>query len=470
MLVVVLGLVITVNTGGSDDGESTASGGNSTASGGGASSPAEAVKSYLEALAAGDAEKALSYQKGEPVSKELLTDEVLQKQIAKMPITDIRILDGADEQSDKGIASVHAAAKFGDNLSDAMIITSKIDGSWKLDGVVKLTVPPPIRPEGSRNTLTLFGKPVLKTAAPYVFPGYLDFASTNPNITVAIGKPVLLEDLSLDMGYPRLQYALNRQGQDAAMQAVADAFAACERSHSIRPPGCPQWLQWSAIDGTVQWGRTDLRAVALGSFMAERMTVNVSGVAHTPVTFQSESGQTVTEDNSKILYNSIDMAKEPPVFIWDEHESHDRRSPAEAVACGSTPCRCAGFVDNVEGDSDVVERARLCDQLCRVGQADAGAVGLIAVGDDVRRREASTEAGGGPVADLPPPADCAVLSGCLGHFHCDDSDFGVEPPVLGGLCAQDGLDCGGFACTRRAGGDDGGSGAMARERLVEVVV
>jgi hypothetical protein len=317
VLVVVLGLVITVNSGGTaDSGPDEAGGASSSAAGGGAASPAEAVKSYLEALAAGDAEKALSYQKGEPASKDLLTDEVLQKQIAKMPITDIRILDGASEQTDLGLARVHVAAKFGDNLSDAMIMTSKIDGGWKLDGVVKLTLPPPIRPTDARNTLTLFGKPVLKSAAPYVFPGYLEFASNNPYITVAIGKPVLLEDLSLDMGYPRLQYALNREGQDAAMQAVADAFAACERSHSIRPPGCPQGLIWDGVEGTVQWGRTDLRAVSLGSFSQDSGTVNVSGVAHTQVTFQNESGQTVTEDNSKILYNSIDMSKEPPVFMW----------------------------------------------------------------------------------------------------------------------------------------------------------
>lgn len=127
-LILVIALIVTVNGGGADNGGSDNAGGAPQASGGGAASPAEAVKSYLEALAAGDAEKALSYQKGEPASKELLTDEVLQKQIAKMPITDIRILDGASEQDDLGLARVHVAARFGDNLSDAMIMTSKIDG------------------------------------------------------------------------------------------------------------------------------------------------------------------------------------------------------------------------------------------------------------------------------------------------------------------------------------------------------
>lgn len=40
---------------------------------------------------------------------------------------------------------------------------------------------------------------------------------------------------------------------------------------------------------------------------------------------------------------------------------------------------CAGLVDDVEADGDVVERAGLFDQRRRVSQADAGAVGLTVV-------------------------------------------------------------------------------------------
>ncbi|MGE5694739.1 MAG: hypothetical protein ACM4D3_05730, partial [Candidatus Sericytochromatia bacterium] len=61
--------------------------------GGKADTPADAVRGYLEALARGDAEAALSYASDQPASKEFLTDEILQKQIDKWPISDIQILD-----------------------------------------------------------------------------------------------------------------------------------------------------------------------------------------------------------------------------------------------------------------------------------------------------------------------------------------------------------------------------------------
>ena len=50
------------------------------------------VKGYLEALAKGDAAKALSFSNDKPANTEFLTNDILKKQIAKWPITDIKIL------------------------------------------------------------------------------------------------------------------------------------------------------------------------------------------------------------------------------------------------------------------------------------------------------------------------------------------------------------------------------------------
>ena len=58
---------------------------------------------------------------------------------------------------------------------------------------------------------------------------------------------------------------------------------------------------------------------------------------------------------------------------------------------------------------------------------------------------------------------------CMGE-ECVFDDVGVEPPVSVGLCAKDIFNCGRFTCSCRAGGDDGGAGAMAADRLIEVVV
>ena len=65
-----------------------------TFSGSGASGSAgDAVKGYLEALSRGDAAAALSYSTDQPASKDLLSDDILKKQIARWPISDVKILD-----------------------------------------------------------------------------------------------------------------------------------------------------------------------------------------------------------------------------------------------------------------------------------------------------------------------------------------------------------------------------------------
>jgi hypothetical protein len=89
------------------------------ASGGGRSdgSAGDAVKSYLQALARGDAEAALAYSNDLPGSKEFLTNQILRKQIAQWPITNIRILKD-DSLNAIGYATVHVSVNFGDKVSD----------------------------------------------------------------------------------------------------------------------------------------------------------------------------------------------------------------------------------------------------------------------------------------------------------------------------------------------------------------
>ena len=95
-----------------------------TTGGGKSATPAAAVKGYLEALARGDADAALSYSSDQPASKEFLTDDVLKKQIDKWPISDIRILDDTATAS---MGTVHVAVKFGDQTSDETLFLEQKD-------------------------------------------------------------------------------------------------------------------------------------------------------------------------------------------------------------------------------------------------------------------------------------------------------------------------------------------------------
>ena len=157
--------------------------------GGGGLSASETVTAYLEALASGNAEEALSYGKVTPANTDFLNDEVLGKQIAKMPITNIRILDDGDELASIGMASVKVAVKFGDQLADSTLRLSKVEETWKIDDAInKIEI---MSPSAADETLTIFDKELKKGEAFYVFPGFVDAGSANEYLDVTADSPLL---------------------------------------------------------------------------------------------------------------------------------------------------------------------------------------------------------------------------------------------------------------------------------------
>ena len=70
-------------------------------------SAGDAVKRYLEALARGDAETALSYGIDQPATSEFLTSEILKKQVAQWPIRNIRILHDNSSAPDTKLSMAH---------------------------------------------------------------------------------------------------------------------------------------------------------------------------------------------------------------------------------------------------------------------------------------------------------------------------------------------------------------------------
>ncbi|MFC7756023.1 hypothetical protein [Tsukamurella soli] len=206
-------------------------------SGGGAGSAGDAVKGYLAALARGDADAALAYGVDQPASRELLTDDVLKQQIAKWPITNVRILDdtSSGNASGVGMATVHVAATFGTTVSDATVDAKKVGNTWKLaTAAVKITADVGGSEDASADTLTVFGKPA-GTGTAYVFPGYQAFGSSDPYLDVT-ATPLLLDKLdSFSAGFISAQYTLNDVGKKAINDALVAAFAPCQKSKLLAP-------------------------------------------------------------------------------------------------------------------------------------------------------------------------------------------------------------------------------------------
>lgn len=287
--------------------------------GAGGLSAAETVTAYLEALASGNAEEALSYAKVTPATTDFLNDEVLGKQIAKMPITNIRILDDSEGAQFEAIGKnmVRVAADFGGTTSDAGLHLSKVDDEWKLDeAFIRAEISRSRTDSAADKTLTLFGKPLEDTSTVYLFPGFNDLASSNKNLSITT-ENFLLNHLEVGRASIFTRFELSKSGAAGVNEAVAETFAACERSKLLSPPGCPYEItREDAVEGTATWGRTDISDVTAGMFDAQTLTVRVSGSVVMTVNIQLRDGNTVDGNIDKFFTGTVDVAKTPPELTF----------------------------------------------------------------------------------------------------------------------------------------------------------
>jgi hypothetical protein len=295
-----------------------------TISGGGKKpgSAVGAVKGYLEALARGDAQAALSFAKDEPATKQFLTDQILKKQIAMWPITNIRIL--GTESLYGGSEYVHIAVNFGDQTSDeTMSVKEYGHGEWKLKaGAIKLKF---LAGSGSEalRTLTLFGEKLDGNQGTYIFPGPVDFGNTNPNITQkAQSYPLLLNQMT-GLGSASsalsMNYDISDAGRAAVQDAVKGAVVQCAKSTQLKPPNCPQLVREpNLVDGTAQWtAPTDFSGLQLSFFDADRLTILVRGDVDFHLTAKSTADSEKSGRVTDYLMATADLSKSPPAITFD---------------------------------------------------------------------------------------------------------------------------------------------------------
>jgi hypothetical protein len=288
---------------------------------GGKGSAGDLVKSYLEALARGDAQAALSASDNEPGSTDFLTDDVLKQQIAKWPITNIRILgddSGPGSMTDSiGYAQVHASANFGDKVSDVNWVVKKKDGRWRLDGAaVKYSPELPGLNFAANKTLTLFGKPF--TSVAYVFPGWVDLGSSNPYLDFG-AQEILLDKLLAGYttgAYVQPTVTVNAAGTKAVADAVAAAFTTCQSSKQLAPPPpCPLAVSntdGSLVDGTATWAPADVSAIKQEYFNAQTLQLSVLGDVRVQVSAQERGGGTTSGEIKHFVSGRADLSVSPP--------------------------------------------------------------------------------------------------------------------------------------------------------------
>lgn len=274
----------------------------------------DTAKAYLEALSSGDAAKALSFGNAQPANADLLTDETLRKQLDKMPISNIRILDEDKTIPAVGTSRVHVAATFGRVVNDVNLSLKLTDGKvWKLDSAtVKIDPPFTAVKDLAANSVTVFGKQF--TDGPiYTFPGYQDLGSTNEYVKVT-AEPLLLDQLQTTYTRASLypQITLNDKGRSAIQDQLTATYATC-RGSQLEPPGCPvHSYAFDAVEGSATWGPANMSNVSVGDRPFPDMTVTLGGTVTVPLSYRTATGENEQDTAIGYLGGDADLTKTPP--------------------------------------------------------------------------------------------------------------------------------------------------------------
>lgn len=288
-------------------------------------SPREVATRYFNALAAGDAETALSLGAAEPASTQLLTREVLAQQLQQMPIANIRV---GDEQETPATTDdrvyVDASATFGDRESHGLIQMNRADGDWKLasafvtanDAGHNVSLGKSGR---AADTLEIFGIPVGETGSFSMFPGALAVSTSNPFLNVERGAPFLL-DKTLQFGSQPRPFtpvlSLNETGEKAIHEAVTKWMTACFTPGA--PPAGPcdkidptqggQYLPGARLTGPVDLGQCTYQ------FNGFLQVVAACNFGNTPFDAQRLDG-TIEPRIWTGFTTPVDITNDPPVVV-----------------------------------------------------------------------------------------------------------------------------------------------------------
>lgn len=294
--------------------------------GGGEAGPApggatDVAKAYLEALSRGDAKTALSYGASQPESTDLLTDEVLKKQLAKAAITDIEIL-GEDNQpgADQKNTAVRVAAKLGGKRTESKVNLVLVDGGWKLsNAAVNVNTLAGSVDSSPDSTLLIFGKPIDKSGHFYVFPGYFELTTSTPYLQVNQPGPTTFDQLNAGM-FLELKWSM----PDSAKPAIEDAVRAY-LTKCYTPGNKPDYCK--PVVGGRDWEDYDVDTISLtGPINLGGLKITYDGVLRyamvmgdlndIPITVRRKAdGQTVPLLAGVWFTQQVDLTQDPPVVV-----------------------------------------------------------------------------------------------------------------------------------------------------------
>lgn len=195
-----------------------------------AETPQQAVRGYLDALVALDADRALEYAVSKPTNTAMLSREVLaqSQKVAPLAVVEVPEVEGA------GPVQVPAKVTFGGQESTITFSVSRGDSGWRLGQITSL-----IDPGGLATAMkpTLNGQPLAGTGHLEVFPGVYTFGEGLKEINFAESEVRVVavgEDVRAG-----LQPTLTKAGTDRANAIALASLKACMAKQEPTPEGCP---------------------------------------------------------------------------------------------------------------------------------------------------------------------------------------------------------------------------------------
>lgn len=191
----------------------------------------DAVRAYLEALAAGRAGDALAMGNSQPADKTFLTDAVLASSLKRAPITAINVPESTNEYD----YSVAASYKIGDQAVNATYFVQKTGNAFRLTDATQDINLESIR---SRTLPMLINGVKVTTDKVTVFPGSYAFSSGNEHVSygsnaVTVTSP---QDYTTTTD---LRPTISEAGTKAFLAAGRAALDKCMDRREVAPAGCP---------------------------------------------------------------------------------------------------------------------------------------------------------------------------------------------------------------------------------------
>ena len=241
-----------------------------------------ALRGYLGAVAAGDADKAKQYAMNPPAESPLLTNEFLAASMETNPITEIQV----DEKKDYGTTSYTSASyKIGGTLIQGNYQLTKVAKLWKLNSVVASVDRP--------SYWGTFGVTINGTTAPTsklsLFPGVYQLGTGTSLLEFEQPTFTVNEPVDYIAGISSTKPALTDAGKKAMITKSQEWLTQCLPIQDLNPKDCGMNLQLSK-DNTLAPG-------------------TITRTVTSPAPFSTSTPRVAYDDPKKITMSSYVLVK-----------------------------------------------------------------------------------------------------------------------------------------------------------------